>query len=149
MISQLKFLCVTCGSLKPFKIAKRMFWVADRITMLKVHWYPALLAELVLPFHILRSAWVRVCKSSTQETFLSLACAPSLSEFVNISLNSKRLLCSFDFAMVVCFALRQNIKVITLDVRTSGFDEVSNRWGIVNFREGLKVFDFPITEALV
>ena len=47
--------------------------------------------------------------------------------------------------MVVCFALRQNIKVIPLDVMFSAFDEVSNgSSGIVIFSEGLKVFGFPI-----
>ena len=45
-----------------------------------------------------------------------------------------------DFAMVVFFfAVRQNIKVIPVDVISSGFCVVSNRWA-------LKVFGFPITK---
>ena len=48
--------------------------------------------------------------------------------------------------MVVGVALRQNIKLIPLDVMSTGFDVVSNGWGIVIFSEGLKVSGFPITK---
>ena len=41
---------------------------------------------------------------------------------------------------VVFTAIRQNIEVISLDIRPSGFEMVSDGYGIVNFSEGLKVF---------
>ena len=45
--------------------------------------------------------------------------------------------------MVVYFALCKNIKVIPLDVVSSGFDVVSNDRAIIIFSEGLRVFGFP------
>ena len=45
--------------------------------------------------------------------------------------------------MVACFALRQNIKVIRLDVMARGFDVVSSGRDIHDhFSEGLEVFGF-------
>ena len=50
------------------------------------------------------------------------------------------------FTMIVCFALRWNIKMIPLVVMFSGLDVVSNGWSIVIFGKGLKVFGFSIVK---
>ena len=48
--------------------------------------------------------------------------------------------------MIVCFALRYDIKMIPLDVMSSGLDVVSNGWGIIIFSEGPKMFRFSIVK---